>query len=747
MATTLSGEDWSKRFRDGYIEPINGVGMLTPYPLTPEWSTTYSGNYSRYKLANYAGIDTVKWIPVKNNSEDDGFIKWIGTTDAPTVTTQVSQPRNGAMWLGWYGANSDAQDFVQMECGYGGGDHSTDPLSFRFYASGKCEVWRNGTLEATYDYTGSGADADGFPSATAHQYVYVLIMPYRTREVLVISNRGGGFSHVYEDIEPDATDAEITPAHPFWWRVPKGLAQAACAQCKFKTSGALYGIKTFWPKPPASGLPLSNHVYGETHGGSGLVALCEADDPNTNWNPDGSSTVCRVKIALNGNGVRTPNIYGATAWFETRTAQTVAANRILDEYVVKASIEVSDSPSDVRVNFEIREPELVSNTIAPRILSVSNRAFALKLGSVSVLTGATEPAKYNEALLDMGRRLSIDVRDKWKALEHYLFSDPTPLDGVNLIEAIRFILRTAGIPIEQMDLEDIDFDLPTAEGITKGDFACQIEAGDSAADWLNRLHENYCANWFMGFVPTPAGTKFRLWSPEKLGSTSVFTLYDNTDDAYLAGATLLDRHAYTYRDYNDTQLEPEANSVWVMGRDPRTGKPILAFREDAVSQDPTIDPADAPDNWLGEPRKYGLIDSSISSYEALGRAVDILYKRLTPTRYIAEFTTEFMVRENGVPVWRGDVITLDGHGDYRIKSFSTEVKKDYDNGSGWYWRPTKYVAELIGDPSAGLSHHGGFSLPQLIAMYEAKAISKTTVRKDLKSQGLKGLKVLKAVGV
>ena len=751
LATLVSGEDWSKRYRaHGYVDPINGVAMLRPYPLTPEWSTTYTGNYARYRLTDYTGLDS-NWIETGTADKEDGFIKWLGDPGGgfnPTAMTAHPQPRNGSMYLAWYAANVTSQAFVQMECGWGPtGQYTVDPLTLRFWSDGTVEVWESGGLAGTYDFTGSAGKvlfdgtSDGFPSSTAQQWIYVVMMPYRLRELYVIGNKGGGFSHTFEGIDPSASDPTIIPQAQFWWRMPLGTVQAACAPCTYETSGYLVGTKTYWPKAPQSDRQLSTHVYGFTHGGSGQVSLCQPDNPDSPWSA-GGGLICRARMDMQGNGITTPNISGIRAYYPTVTKPSFAGNRVLDDYVTKASISVSDSPTDARVTFEIREPEYVNDNIAGNILSVSNRAFTLQLGGVPCLTGATEGTKYTEALDDMTRRLSIESRDKWKALEHYLFTDPTPLDGMNWADAVKLILTTAGIPDGQIDVEDQGYILPVGDGNAKGDWAVLIEAGDSAADWLKRLHENYAATWFMGFVPSGGATTFKLVSPESLGSASVFTLYDNMDDATANTDEDDDAIQYVYREYNDHILEPESNSVWIMGRDARTGKPLVGFQDDEDSQDPTIDPATADPNSLRELRKYGLIDSTITTYSALARALEILVPRLTVSRTIAEFTCELMVKDDGTPVWRGDVVTLNGFGDYRIKSFSTEVLRDYDEQSGWYWRPTKYVAEKITDVSTSVSSHGGYSLQEVIALHALKMVSKTITRRDLKSLSLGGQKPL-----
>lgn len=743
LSTLVTGDDWSQRFGENvWIEPVTRSCLLLPLPYATEWATTGIGDYKRYTVADYT-LTSSKWIDDAltgtSSAPIDNYIKGIAADgdNSEVVTTKAKQPRNGAMYLSWYGANAGSDDQVQMECGWG--TPETAPISLRFYSGGKVDVYRFDEYQATY--TINGAQQDQNPQQTANQFVSVTLHPFRRRELLIVSNRGGGAVHLFDDIDANDPDPEITPNMSFWWKVPSGLAKVSCAPCKFRSSGYICGTKSFFAAPPSASASLQTFTYSDANGGGTVASLCQPDDPTSTWTANDSDTITRVKIDLTGNGIRTPNLYGAICAYETITATTPYSPTILDAYLTKASLEVPDNACDLRWSIELKAPEALEAAGAIGIKTISNRPFSFTLGPITITNGVSEAPKLREGQNDGASRLSIDIRDKWKLCEHYLFTDPTPLDGLNLVDAFMLILNTAGIPSSLIELEPTTFTLPKSDAPSSDDgFAVLIKPGDTAADWLNRLHENYIATWFMGWVPTPYGWHFRLVSPETLGTTSIYTLYETVQDAIDASAALpdfSDHVQHTYRSYDQQTLEPECNDVWVIGRDLRTGKPLIGHKADTASQDPTIAVSLRPDNWLGEVRKYGLYDGSICSEDAVNQAVDILFNRLTIPRLIAEFTSDFLIKADGTPVWRGDVITLDGRGDYRIRSISTEFVREPDNSPvSAFWRPTKYTAELLNETPQGLHSLYGLSLTQILASHDLRKLTRSVVRSDDISRGL-----------
>jgi hypothetical protein len=210
-----------------------------------------------------------------------------------------------------------------------------------------------------------------------------------------------------------------------------------------------------------------------------------------------------------------------------------------------------------------------------------------------------------------------------------------------------------------------------------------------------------------------------------LATSASVTLYPAVDADLYPGSTW----QTVYRTYHTQVLAPEANDLYVMGRDPRGGKPIVAHKADSASQAVSTAVGSRPANWLGFIRKYGWIDPSITTMDAALFALGLLYERLTPAREIVEFECEYLPG-----VWRGDLVDLvraDGTTvTVRVKTFSGTFEHvgtfGSDSAANAVWRPCKYVGE-VGDLVCPLDVPG-ISLRAISAAWHSlKAVSKQMV--------------------
>lgn len=329
-----------------------------------------------------------------------------------------------------------------------------------------------------------------------------------------------------------------------------------------------------------------------------------------------------------------------------------------------------------------------------------------------------------EALHDEIDFLQFELRDLWQRLENYLFADETPLDGFTVDEAVEFILRAAGIPETNhlggagWELEPTGVLLSAGEGPgSRGDWLCKIEIGDSAAEWIQRLHDDYCGTWFYGFVPTADGIVFRFVSPEAMGEESVLTLYNQVADVPESDQN---EWRHVYRQLDEHSIDPEANRIVVTGLDMRRRRPIFARYDDSDNQDPTVSVPDRSEDWLGEIRLYGYRSPGLASQELCDAALNVLKARLLYRRYLVEIECDLLLHpDSNILLWRGDVITLhrrnnDGNVTehrYRILSFTARFESEprllsdeergedptpYQGG----WRPARYVLERIREDTA-----------------------------------------------
>lgn len=84
-----------------------------------------------------------------------------------------------------------------------------------------------------------------------------------------------------------------------------------------------------------------------------------------------------------------------------------------------------------------------------------------------------------------------------------------------------------------------------------------------------------------------------------------------------------------------------------------------------------------------------LVDPGLTGDDALRRAADTQFQRRTRARTVAEWTCDLLVRDDGAPVWRGDVVQVGSHGRFYVLAFEAHFASEPD------WRPTRYLGERI----------------------------------------------------
>lgn len=710
LDTLVTGRDWDMLNCTASLDAITRTAMLTPLCITSQWfAGPATGNYKRWVKADYSLTTAAKWVEKSTKFNGDVYLHSQDVNEK--VYTLASWEKNRPVFLSWFAYNAGDDNFVQLECGWNEG--GTADVRLRFWADGSVDVYRNsikvntGKLTDHWPYPipiGQAGFDQGSPNRSmAEQTVDVMLIPCRRRELLIISNQGGGCNFLFEDIDPNDSNPTITGPGRFWWYVPVGQATVQFAPLKFNTSGTMLGpaTKLRYAPPTGSAFTFASGYDLPGYGAPGITLSLVRADGVTAYTPDGTIDTVRIKAALTGSGDETPFLYYGQSTLPAATANTANSPTTLDDYILAARLNVPESPSDVRFEIDMKSPAAIATAGATKIKTVSNRPFEAKIGTIAIITGRTEAPDYNEALDDASDRLMVAVRDRWKAMETYRFQDRFPLTTMYLSDAFKLMAKAPGYSDSDMDVEFIDFQLPTVGQESSNEFSLEVQEGETPAEIVLKLQEQFCKNFFIGWVPTATGPKFRVKSPAGLGTTEVATLYES-DAAAVSGGSSAGSFRKWFRSFRQKELEPEANDIWVTGRNPRTGAPIVAHYANTASQSPTTAVASRPDNWLGEPRRGGLVEPQVIITQAIANwAVGILQTRLPNIRKIAEWESDFLFKSDGAPVWRGDTVYLVGRGRYRVTTLSAENTIEYADGTtsarDMIWRPTKYTGERVAD--------------------------------------------------
>ncbi len=690
------------------VDPVTGTLMLTPAPWSPLWATQTSGIYAKLGKTDFTLAGSSAGY-VEHNKNGAGS-KYISLADSAqsdrSAVTVASYVKNRAFYVAYEAFNSGGDRFAQFECGYGATADYTQGLAFRFMAGGEVEVWKGGEFVEK----GSLSKERDQGQQTDGQTVRVLIIPFRQREVLILSSWGGGFVTVFDDISEDDPDPEISPAGKFWWKIPSGAGSVECAPVKYPSSGWRASVAIPRKEAPSVGAIAQ---FASASGGSGTLATQFARDLDATlaFVPDGVTRRYRLRADLGGDGDSTPFVYSATGWFPTETEETDDSERLrLDLSVLEASLEVPENPSGVRFSVRLKDPYGLSAEDSARIGAICNRPGLLSYGDLPIVDGIGEPPKVILAPTGETTRAELSFRDWWSLFEQYQFREDIPLDGMTFREAFITVATAAGFPEDRIDCDGDDFRLEAPEGSgSRGDFAVLIKVGDSADRWIQRLHETYAGNWHIGIRPTESGVRLQCLSPETIGEEPKIKLYLSHDDAIADGVAEEEAWKYVLRTFAETRVPPEANEIHVTGIDLRRRRPIHVFRRDEDSIDPTLAPSERPDNWLGGLCGYAFGSPSLTTQAMCERACNILFERLTPGRWLADCLAEWMIGlDSGLPLWRGDCVEIDGKGVWRIVSLSmrpvlepeeADEEEEYPGRDG-HWRPTSYVLEKIVDGTA-----------------------------------------------
>lgn len=703
-----------------WVDPITFSLSLRPYQLDPTWNTIATGNYARLAKSAFTFADSTKWTQADRDCASD---YWLHGEDCSNDwgLTASTWDKNRGWFIAWFANNTGSDVFEEIQFGWNSSASGASGPSARVWSNGQVEVWKDGIYLGSGSISGKETQSS-IPGQTggndALTTMVLLAIPMRKREILFYSpTTGAGFAWVFEDIAEDDDDPTITPASKFWFLKPSGSATIQVCPLTYPTSGYACSTACTFAYPPETGREEGTPtVYYDVpgYGTQTVSASIVKTDGSTAFTPNDSDQAALAKVSIASTGNSTPFVYGALVGYgpvfsytdDSEETEIPLSAEDGEPVVAALSLSVTERAGDTRFHLSIR------NWRASSIAGLdyqSNRPVLIKVGDQILMDGrADAPSEtcYANEELDT---LDFEIRDCWVMLENYRFQDPVPLDGVTLKAALEFILVTAGVDPDLIDIEDPGYTLPKISSKCAGDWNILIETGDTASDWIDRLFESYAGNWFYDIVPAASGPMFVARSPEGMDQTPILELYRTRaeanawfeslgytpEEANLYGASAL------VQSWKAHPIAPEANEVRVTGQDPRTGLPLQAYRRDHSAIDPTLPPSSRPANWRGELLRYGLGEPALTTQDGVNKCVELLYPRLTAVRYMAEWDGQMIFQPDGAPIWKGGTVTVSDEGDYRITAFSVDFLKetidDSSEGGKVLHRPARYMAEQIAD--------------------------------------------------
>jgi hypothetical protein len=659
---------------DVMIDPVTLSVMLRPLCTKPEWASTTSGAYARLAKTDYTLVTPTAWVENPRKVAGDIYLESRGVNEL--VRTTATWPVNRPFFLSFYVFGTGSENAVALECGWGPpGDPGS--VDLRVSKGGEVEVYKSGEKVGVYSVDNGrslplGSWRTGKSQKLAQQTIDLLLIPCRSRDLLVTSNLGGGFCHTFTDLPqtgPTTTNT-ITPASYFWWSVPAGKASVQCAPMMFAESGTVFGPETalrYAPNAPRTfGFLRASHPagYGTQAAASSLVKASDL----TAYTPDGVTTDVRLKVDLTGDGESTVFLYAVDAVMPRTVTTTADTPFDLMPHVTELELEVpEDGPATMQ--FAAYNPAALAAAGMDRPEELQERPVRLAVDPggeadlVDVFRGTT--VEFPVVTIGKGRgyqkarHIWWDCEDREREFELFSFIDTVPFDGLALTDVMEDLVTMPGFDVADTDIDADTLEIPFSPGVSSGDWQYIPERGDNVAGWLKRLRDEFAATTLTGWAPTAAGYKWRYKDPALLPTSPNMNLYQSTADAQAAGLTSDFWRQRTVRGLRQITRGTEANQVLVVGYDPRTRRHIPRQFNDAASLNPTLSGAARPRNWQGRRNTYQLLEPRISTDAAAERARDILGERLTEVRDLWEMQSDFLIiYPSGVPIWKGDVLRI-----------------------------------------------------------------------------------------
>jgi hypothetical protein len=659
--------------------------MLAPLPTTAAWRTTYAGNYARFQKTDYTLPTAASWKQMQIKASGDYYLQSLNVTERATLTTAWSA--NQSAYLSLYVPGlKDSDDSTILKAGWGVG--SAGSVEVWLGANGSAQVYKSGVLVGSYQKNDSNIAPTAnvaFLSSVNSQFITIMMIPCRRRELVVVASNGLAFSHVFGDLSA-LTSNTITPAAAFSWLVPAGQASVQLAKLQFATSGyAVSPVKKLRYAPPTGATFTDTFAYDQIGTGTASASYSVVKDDLTAYTPNGVITNVRAKVSLtSATGAATYGFYEVDMVYQPAAGSTANDPVDITCDVERVSISVDDDGRATCSLTTRRKPITDAGVDQPQITSDRPIRIALSDGAVSptyidVFRGTLTPPEITYEQGDTTRDWSVFVyagQDRSRDFDLAYIVESYPYDGLLFSSALLDLLEIAGYPDSSGPYLGGDFpsiDLPYSPNISKGQYALAPDFFDTVGGYLDKLKNDYAANYITGWMPTTSGYIYYWIDPALATTTPAVTLYQSIAAATTAGVTEVLRPKRVVRAMSSHYETPEATQVQVVGQDPATGLFITKSLVDSAAETASTAPASRPYNWRGRPVPYQLRDPTLTTQDAVDAACDILYSRLTTGRILIEWESDLLVlSSNNRPLWLGDVVRImepDGtttKGDYRI---------------------------------------------------------------------------------
>ena len=344
LVVAADGTTWDLAKSSGvWLDPTTLTLMLAPLPTTAAWRTTFAGNYARFQKTDYTLPTAASWKQMQIKASGDYYLQSLNVTERATLTTAWSA--NQSAYLSLYVPGlKDSDDSTILKAGWGVG--SAGSVEVWFGANGSAQVYKSGVLVGSYQKNDSNIAPTAnvaFLSSVNSQFITIMMIPCRRRELVVVASNGLAFSHVFGDLSA-LTSNTITPAAAFSWLVPAGQASVQLAKLQFSTTGyAVSPVKKLRYPPPTGATFAATYAYDQIGTGTASATYSVVKDDLTAYTPNGVITNVRAKVSLtSATGAATLGFYEVDMVYQPAAGSTADDPVDITCDVERVSISVDD---------------------------------------------------------------------------------------------------------------------------------------------------------------------------------------------------------------------------------------------------------------------------------------------------------------------------------------------------------------------------------------------------------------------
>lgn len=261
--------------------------------------------------------------------------------------------------------------------------------------------------------------------------------------------------------------------------------------------------------------------------------------------------------------------------------------------------------------------------------------------------------------------LSFNAIDRKQKLNANYFNVAPNFDNQGIDSIIKNVLYLSGqMPnssnaVGYVQDQTLYYSLPINRNNSQGQYNYTVNLGDSAGGFIEKLRSDFAQNCvffnrgtWQARQLTQDGFEwnnlFYLKDLDFIYAVSPdVSLYLNEQSALNdGGIPIYESYKRTIRNLQKTYETPEANRILITGVDKTNGNRIEFIKDDLLSQEASLPPANRPNNWLGDIYPYVMINDKLNSFADVQQAGNQFYNKLTPGREIISFETDLLTYFN-----------------------------------------------------------------------------------------------------